>query len=74
MAPCEIAADFVLSGTSIECTLSRNPVCGEWIPNIVTTSGTVQANGLATTTHTYAEEVGRCHSVDEGFDAALFTE
>lgn len=47
LAPCVIAADFVLSGTSIQCTLSRNPTCGDWIPNIVTTTGTVQASAVA---------------------------
>jgi hypothetical protein len=34
-------AEGVLSGTSVECILDREPTCGTWIPNLTTFFGNV---------------------------------
>jgi len=34
-------ATGALSGTSIECTLARNPTCGSWLPKVTTPLGNI---------------------------------
>jgi hypothetical protein len=48
LAPCQIDEGFVMTGTSIECTLQIDPTCGDFIPIVTTPLGNVpNAEGLA---------------------------